>query len=157
MGFKSILDPEFKYRNAASTDVRKTFERIRKEQRLEQDRRFVANDYGSSKAVARITNRRTPTEAGVRYGSSGARPLPRTIGTHSGGKSCRKRPPWSRTRSMKILSLPIAPVGRSCSTRRVHGCARHCASATSAQPRGSSQSRGIAFHSTQVIFSFVRT
>ena len=61
MGFKSILDPEFKYRNAASTDVRKTFERIRKEQRVDQDRRFVANDYGSSKVVARITNRRTPT------------------------------------------------------------------------------------------------
>ena len=59
MGFKSILDPEFKYRNAASTDVRKTFERIRKE-RLEQERR-VANDYGSPKVVARITNRRTPT------------------------------------------------------------------------------------------------
>jgi hypothetical protein len=59
MSFKSILDPEFKYRNAASTDVRKTFERIRKE-RVEQERR-VANDYGSSKVVARITNRRTPT------------------------------------------------------------------------------------------------
>lgn len=61
MGFKSILDPEFKYRNAASTDVRKTFDRIRKEQRLEQDRRYVASDYGSSKVVARITNRRAPT------------------------------------------------------------------------------------------------
>jgi hypothetical protein len=59
MSFKSILDPEFKYRNAASTDVRKTFERIRKE-RLEQERR-VASDYGSSKVVARITNRRTST------------------------------------------------------------------------------------------------
>jgi len=59
MSFKSILDPEFKYRNAASTDVRKTFERIRK-QRVEQERR-VANDYGSSKVVARITNRRTST------------------------------------------------------------------------------------------------
>ena len=57
MSFKSILDPEFKYRNAASTDVRKTFERIRKE-RVEQERR-VAHDYGSSKVVARITNRRT--------------------------------------------------------------------------------------------------
>jgi hypothetical protein len=33
MPFKSILDPDFKYRNAASTDVRKTFERIRREQR----------------------------------------------------------------------------------------------------------------------------
>ena len=60
MSFKSILDPEFKYRNAASTDVRKTFERIRKEQRGEQDRR-VANDFGSSKVVARITSRRNPT------------------------------------------------------------------------------------------------
>jgi hypothetical protein len=59
MSFKSILDPEFKYRNAASTDVRKTFERIRKE-RLEQERR-VASDYSSSKVVARITNRRTST------------------------------------------------------------------------------------------------
>ena len=59
MSFKSILDPEFKYRNAASTDVRKIFERIRKE-RVEQERR-VANDYGSSKVVARITNRRTST------------------------------------------------------------------------------------------------
>jgi hypothetical protein len=60
MSFKSILDPEFKYRNAASTDVRKTFERLRKEQRVDQERR-VANDFGSSKVVARITNRRTPT------------------------------------------------------------------------------------------------
>ena len=57
MSFKSILDPEFKYRNAASTDVRKTFERIRKEQRLDDERRYVANDYGSTKVVARITHR----------------------------------------------------------------------------------------------------
>jgi hypothetical protein len=61
MGFKSILDPEFKYRNAASTDVRKTFERIRKEQRLDQDNRFVASDYGTSKVVARITHRQRGT------------------------------------------------------------------------------------------------
>jgi ribosomal protein S25 len=28
---RSILDPQFKYRNAAKTDVRETFERIRRE------------------------------------------------------------------------------------------------------------------------------
>jgi hypothetical protein len=38
--FKSILDPDFKYRNAVSTDVRETFERIRQEQqRLEKSRK----------------------------------------------------------------------------------------------------------------------
>ena len=58
MSFKSILDPEFKYRNAASTDVRKTFERIRREQRLEEERRFnTANDFGTAKVVARIEHR----------------------------------------------------------------------------------------------------
>lgn len=29
---KSILDPTFRYTNAANTDIRKTFARIRKEQ-----------------------------------------------------------------------------------------------------------------------------
>ena len=48
--FKSILDPEFQYRNAASTDVRKTFERIRRQQRLEQHRK----EGQSSKVVATI-------------------------------------------------------------------------------------------------------
>jgi len=33
MAFKSLLDPSFTYRNAASTDVRMTFDRIRREQR----------------------------------------------------------------------------------------------------------------------------
>lgn len=31
---KSILDPTFKYNNAASTDLRKTFARVRKEMKL---------------------------------------------------------------------------------------------------------------------------
>jgi hypothetical protein len=62
MGFKSILDSEFKYRNAASTDVRKTFERIRREQqRVEQERQDVADEYGSAKVVARITHRNRGT------------------------------------------------------------------------------------------------
>jgi hypothetical protein len=33
MAFKSLLDPSFTYRNAASTDVRLTFDRIRRELR----------------------------------------------------------------------------------------------------------------------------
>ena len=57
MSFRSILDPEFKYRNAASTDVRKTFERIRREQRLDEERRSAATDYGSAKVIARIEHR----------------------------------------------------------------------------------------------------
>ena len=36
MAFKSILDSAFKYRTAVSTDIRKTFERIRHEQQLAQ-------------------------------------------------------------------------------------------------------------------------
>jgi hypothetical protein len=31
MTFKSLLDPSFRYRSAALTDVRKTFERVRRE------------------------------------------------------------------------------------------------------------------------------
>ncbi len=33
---KSILDPTFRYTNAANTDIKKTFARIRKEQQREQ-------------------------------------------------------------------------------------------------------------------------
>jgi hypothetical protein len=36
MKFKSLLDPAFKYRSSAKTDVRKTFERIKREQRKAQ-------------------------------------------------------------------------------------------------------------------------
>jgi hypothetical protein len=56
MAFKSILDPDFKYRNAASTDVRKTFERIRREQRLNNERPDDNGDLGS-KVVATIGHR----------------------------------------------------------------------------------------------------
>jgi hypothetical protein len=39
MAFKSILDPAFKYRTAVSTDIRKTFERIRDELQSDQQQR----------------------------------------------------------------------------------------------------------------------
>jgi len=39
MAFKSVLESKFKYRNAVSTDVRKTFERARREQQLAKQRR----------------------------------------------------------------------------------------------------------------------
>ena len=37
MAFKSLLDPDFQYRSAANTDVRETFERVRREQRLRKE------------------------------------------------------------------------------------------------------------------------
>lgn len=36
---KSILDKSFKYRDSASTDIRKTFERIRAEQKKKAEAR----------------------------------------------------------------------------------------------------------------------
>ena len=44
MAFKSLLDPDFQYRSAANTDVRETFERIRREQRLREERRRAAGN-----------------------------------------------------------------------------------------------------------------
>jgi hypothetical protein len=38
MAFKSIFDGRFKYRNSLSTDIRQTFERIRREQRSRNGR-----------------------------------------------------------------------------------------------------------------------
>jgi len=38
MAFRSVFDKGFKYRNAHSTDIRLTFERIRREQRLQEQR-----------------------------------------------------------------------------------------------------------------------
>lgn len=39
MAFKSLLDSDFQYRNSANTDVRETFERIRREQSLKTEQR----------------------------------------------------------------------------------------------------------------------
>ncbi len=43
MAFRSLLDPDFKYRSAATTDVRETFERVRRELLLEEERRCKEN------------------------------------------------------------------------------------------------------------------
>ena len=48
MAFKSVLDPNFRYRSAASTDVRKTFERVRRE--LAEKRRLEERE--SAPAIA---------------------------------------------------------------------------------------------------------
>jgi hypothetical protein len=50
MAFKSVFDPDFKYRTADLTDVRLTFERIRREQRKAQRAALEAEN----KVVARI-------------------------------------------------------------------------------------------------------
>ena len=65
--FKSILDPNFKYRSAVSTDVRKTFERVRQEQQRLDERR----KNGAATAVAgRIA--RGPLAAGCNPSASGS-------------------------------------------------------------------------------------
>jgi hypothetical protein len=58
MAFKSILDPNFKYRNASSTDLRRTFERIRREQRLnDQAATSSDNERHGASVVATIGQR----------------------------------------------------------------------------------------------------
>lgn len=48
----NILDPKFRYTNAASTNIAKTFNRIRREQ-AEQAKRKVADE---AEAAAKVTN-----------------------------------------------------------------------------------------------------
>jgi hypothetical protein len=52
MGFKSLLDPTFTYRNAANTDVRATFERVRREQQEARRQR----EHDPAKVIAIIGN-----------------------------------------------------------------------------------------------------
>jgi hypothetical protein len=51
--FKSLLDPNFRYRNAASTDVRKTFERVRQEQQRLDERRKDGTATATAGRIAR--------------------------------------------------------------------------------------------------------
>jgi hypothetical protein len=57
MAFKSVFDPDFKYRSADTTDVRLTFERIRRDfERIRREQRKAqrAALEAESKIVARI-------------------------------------------------------------------------------------------------------
>jgi hypothetical protein len=55
MKYKSILDPKFKYRDSRSTDVRKTFERVRREMRLAQQQQAPSSEpENRGKVVATI-------------------------------------------------------------------------------------------------------
>lgn len=54
MVFKSVFDKSFKYRNACSTDIRLTFERVRREQRQEKPRAESAETAYGIKAVAAV-------------------------------------------------------------------------------------------------------
>lgn len=53
---KSILDPSFRYTSSAETDLRKTFARIRREQR-KQERDQVIADAEARKKVLPINRR----------------------------------------------------------------------------------------------------
>jgi hypothetical protein len=115
--------------------------------------------YVERKAVFACRSRRSGKTCATRYEgatspdtSPSSEPTwrPRKIGTHAGGSSAVSSTPSSRARARKPGSARIAPLGMSCSTSSVQGCARRSASARSGQPAGSSQSRGTLFQSTQV-------
>ncbi len=54
---KSILDRSFQYTPSAKTDLKKTFARIRREQR-EADQRQAANDTEAAEKVAQLPARK---------------------------------------------------------------------------------------------------
>jgi hypothetical protein len=56
---KSILDPSFRYTNSANTDLRRTFARIRREQR-EQARRQAAGATAANLVDLALRKARTP-------------------------------------------------------------------------------------------------
>lgn len=49
---KSILDKDFKYTNSAQTNIRKTFQRVRRELRAEQSAK--ANDKDEAESLFKV-------------------------------------------------------------------------------------------------------
>jgi hypothetical protein len=68
MAFKSILDPAFKYRTAVSTDIRETFERVRREQQLVQKKLWPGQER-RLKVVPIQHGERRRKQAGLRDGA----------------------------------------------------------------------------------------
>lgn len=48
---KSILDPSFRYKKSVETDLRKTFAKVRRELRKQEQAQIVANDETMRKVV----------------------------------------------------------------------------------------------------------
>jgi hypothetical protein len=63
MAFKSLLDPTFSYRNAANTDLRITFERVRREQQEAQRQR----ECDAAKVIAIIGNALQSTNGRLQF------------------------------------------------------------------------------------------
>jgi len=59
---KSILDPTFRYTPSVQTDIRKTFARIRREQRAAESKNAKRIDQPPQNIVV-IVSRRRPTRA----------------------------------------------------------------------------------------------
>lgn len=55
---KSILDPSFRYTNSVETDLRKTFAKIRRELRKQEQVQIVAN-HETMKKVVPLRSRKT--------------------------------------------------------------------------------------------------
>jgi hypothetical protein len=65
MAFKSVFDRNFKYRNASSTDVGKTFKRVKQEQRRKQSQ--VTDDKAHAEILkGRDSTRRRKARQSVR-------------------------------------------------------------------------------------------
>jgi hypothetical protein len=58
---KSIFDPSFRYKPSFETDVRKTFERIRKEQQLQGRRGSAAANSGTTVKVLTLDQKKQRT------------------------------------------------------------------------------------------------
>lgn len=68
---KSILDKDFRYTNAASTDIRKTFERIRKEQKRAETVKVAEHLAKAAPTVAAAADAVANLGEVMRLGNSG--------------------------------------------------------------------------------------